>query len=260
MILHGNTFAAELKITEDFKIVSLVPSLTEVFYALNIGHMVVGVTKFCDLPEVKIPDPVMIGGTKNPAIARIIDLKPDIIFASKEENRAEDVELLAESALVIVTDIKTINDNVEFLKSLENLFDLKGLSSEIADEMTISYRNFTSQNLGNALYLIWKSPYMSVGGDTFIHDMMQYAGFSNLLSASTRYPELSESDIEKLDPNYILLSSEPYPFKEADVKELESKFTRSKVILVDGQMFSWYGVRPLYALQYFKKFIEANNL
>lgn len=255
-IITGNDFYHQWSGDKPVRIVSLVPSLTEAFYYFGLNEQIAGVTKFCELPHTKVPEPKMIGGTKNPNLKRIRDLNPDIIFASKEENNQEDVEALSEFCPVIVTDIKNIRDNIEFLKSTGKLFNKTTISKSLIAEIESLYGNKIPFEKKSAVYLIWKDPLMTIGGDTFIHDMMEYAGLDNLYKNKERYPELKEKELEEDAPAYILLSSEPYPFKETDVMEFSNKYPLSRVILVDGQMFSWYGVRPLYAKNYFIKLLS----
>lgn len=238
------------------RIVSLVPSLTEAFYYFDLHEQIVGITKFCELPHDKIPAPLNIGGTKNPNINRILSLRPDVIFASKEENNQQDVETLSENCPVIVTDIKNIGDNMTFLDNAGKLFDKTGISDEVIYKLKVIYGKEDNKPTKSAVYLIWKDPIMTVGGDTFIHDMMNHAGLDNLHKLKFRYPELEEKDLIALAPSNILLSSEPYPFKAKDVIEFSEKYPSSKVILVDGQMFSWYGIRPLYAKDYFRNLLS----
>ena len=253
MIVTGNDFDLQIESNPTIRLVSLVPSITELLYYFDLNGSIVGVTKFCELPEIKLPEPQMIGGTKNPSIERIISLKPDIIFASKEENNKVDIELLSENAIVVVTDIKNINDNIQFIDSLIRFFQPEKSKARLSGQLSELYQNRIPDKFHDALYLIWQSPFMSAGHDTFIHDMMRYAGFKNVMADKVRYPEIDVSMIKDIDPLYILLSSEPYPFKHKHVEALEAEYPSSKVLLVDGQMFSWYGVRPLYAAEYFDK-------
>ena len=156
-----------------------------------------------------------------------------------------------EGTAVWVTDIATIEDNIEVINSLLALFDIQSDYKSIVQNFTRLYTQGAILRNKRVLYLIWKEPYMTVGGDTFIHEMIHHAGFENVTSVLERYPVLSKEEIISLCPDYIFLSTEPYPFKQSHLQEFATIFPDSKIILVDGQMFSWYGIRPLFAMEYF---------
>lgn len=250
MIHQGNRWIS-LNDNPPCRIISLVPSLTELLYYLGLGKYVVGITRFCVLPETKITKPKIIGGTKNPKIDSIRLLNPDFIIASKEENRYSDIHEMQEGTAVWVTDIATIEDNIEVINSLMTQFDIQSDYKSIVQNFTGLYTQGAILRNKRVLYLIWKEPYMTVGGDTFIHEMIHHAGFENVTSVLERYPVLSKEEIISLCPDYIFLSTEPYPFKQSHLQEFATIFPDSKIILVDGQMFSWYGIRPLFAMEYF---------
>jgi ABC-type Fe3+-hydroxamate transport system substrate-binding protein len=250
MIHQGNRWIS-LNDNPPCRIISLVPSLTELLYYLGLGKYVVGITRFCVLPETKITKPKIIGGTKNPKIDSIRLLNPDFIIASKEENRYSDIHEMQEGTAVWVTDIATIEDNIEVINSLMTQFDIQSDYKSIVQNFTGLYTQGAILRNKRVLYLIWKEPYMTVGGDTFIHEMIHHAGFENVTSSLERYPVLSKEEIISLCPDYIFLSTEPYPFKQSHLQEFATIFPDSKIILVDGQMFSWYGIRPLFAMEYF---------
>jgi len=107
------------------------------------------------------------------------------------------------------------------------------------------------------LYLIWRKPYMSIGKDTFIHHMLDRCGLENVCAGMIRYPELSTANIQELQPELILLSSEPYPFKEKHIQELQQMVPSARIMLVDGEMFSWYGSRLLKAVPYLDAFVAS---
>lgn len=250
MIHQGNRWIS-LNDNPPCRIISLVPSLTELLYYLGLGKYVVGITRFCVLPEAKIPKPKIIGGTKNPKIDSIRLLNPDFIIASKEENRYSDIHEMHDGTEVWVTDIATIEDNIELINSLLAQFDIQSDYKSIVQNFTKLYTQGAILRNKRVLYLIWKEPYMTVGGDTFIHEMIHHAGFENVTSSLERYPVLSKVEIISLCPDYIFLSTEPYPFKQSHLQEFATIFPDSKIILADGQMFSWYGIRPLFAMEYF---------
>ena len=257
MVIFANDFAKYYPDEMPVKVISLVPSLTEVFYSFGLGEYIVGITRFCEYPTLKPNLPAIIGGTKNPSIDRIKSLTPDVVFASKEENNKEDIELISRFSNVVVTDIKTIQDNLIFLESVISCFPVSVGAENVLKNIRKLYQFPVIKPLRRALYLIWKDPYMTVGKDTFIHEMMGYSGFCNVADDRLRYPALEICEIALLKPEFILLSSEPYPFKEKHLKILAEEFPDSKVILVDGAMFSWYGVRPMLAMDYFEKLYSS---
>jgi ABC-type Fe3+-hydroxamate transport system substrate-binding protein len=230
------------------KIVSLVPSLTETLVAAGLRSSLAGITKFCVHPKDLIQEIEVIGGTKNPRIDAILRIKPDLVFANKEENRLEDIAELKKHTQVYVTDISNHQDVVSFIHRLYVIFntsECKNLLNQIKNLPDYAYRQKIS-----TCYLIWKNPWMTVGKDTFIHHMMGKYGFKNVFEAEVRYPEVTLESIQILRPKVIMLSSEPYPFKEKDKQALLQFFPETKIILVDGEMFSWYGSRLLEADAY----------
>jgi ABC-type Fe3+-hydroxamate transport system substrate-binding protein len=242
------------------RIISLVPSITELLHHLALEEEVIGITKFCIHPTEWYHNKKRVGGTKNIDIELIIDLQPDLIICSKEENIKEQIDNLAEKSTVLLTDVKNYEDALQMIMDIglitNRQIEATALVNSIAEQFS---HNIIEKR--NALYLIWKDPYMTIGGDTFINSMMQKAGFTNLYQSSLRYPTLSLEEMINLNPSIILLSSEPYPFKEKHVNELLAVLPSCKIILVDGEMFSWYGSRMKVAVTYFAQLnIDINNL
>jgi len=250
------------------KIISVVPSQTELLYDLGLEKEVIGITKFCIHPEKWFRSKTRIGGTKNLNIEKIKALKPDLIIANKEENTEAEIKALQQLFPVWTSDISTLKDSLNMIKTIGEITKKNENASRLINTIEQKFEkyqfNFTKRY--TALYLIWKKPYMSVGNDTIIHHLMDYCGFKNVLSNKTRYPEINETEIQQLQPEFILLSSEPYPFKEKHIAELKSLCPNSKIMLVDGEMFSWYGSRLQYAPTYFFnlwngiKFANQKNL
>ena len=225
------------------RIISLVPSLTELVFHLGLGHRLVGRTRFCIHPEGEAEGVEVIGGTKNPRINKIKALKPDIVIANREENRKEDVDAISDFADVLVTDIATVD---EALQEMQRIGDALGKSQQAAalvDDIRKEIPGRGDMESLRALYMIWRDPWMAAGGDTYIHDVMQLFGLENVCADMNRYPELTKNQIFELDPQVILLSSEPYPFREKHTIELANPLTR--ILTVDGEWFSWYGPRML---------------
>lgn len=235
------------------RIVSLVPSQTELLVGLGVIDAIQGITKFCVHPEDLRKKKTVVGGTKQVNIEKIKALAPDIILCNKEENTKEMVEELSALAPVHVSDVKTLDDTYALMEQYGDLFDVKDnaamLIAAIQQEAANFIRPQLSSQVKSCLYLIWKDPYMAAGRDTFINHLLSLNGLVNYIQVD-RYPEVGIKEMQKVD--LILLSSEPFPFAEKHSKELHS-LTKAKVILVDGQYFSWYGSRLLKAFDYFKE-------
>lgn len=236
------------------KIVSLVPSITEALFDLGLTeNEVVGRTKFCIHPQDKIKNVSVIGGTKNINIEKVRTLQPDLIIANKEENVKDQVEALMDDFKVMVTNIDTIEDNYYLLKNLGKLFG-KEERAQLFNLKIYDILNQTKlENPVRAAYLIWKNPYMTVGSDTFIHRILSEIGFENIFSNTTRYPQITTEDLA--DADVIMLSSEPFPFKEKHIEELKLFYPDKKIMIVDGEAFSWYGTHIAKCEQYFKGFL-----
>lgn len=239
------------------KIISLVPSITELLSDLGLAQEVIGITKFCVHPRQWLHEKVRIGGTKNIHVEEIIALSPDLVIANREENMQSQVEAIANEIPVFLTDVTTIKDALQMIAEIGALTgkDKRAheMVNQVASQLSTRPTHPTNPTIPTTptIYLIWKDPYMSVGGDTFISHMMQAAGFQNVLAGKKRYPQISINEINSSGAEVIMLSSEPYPFKQKHVNELSSLLPGKKIILVDGEMFSWYGSRMLYAAKYF---------
>lgn len=235
------------------RIISCVPSLTELLFDLSLQNEVVGRTKFCIHPSEKVKFVEKCGGTKNLQIEKIINLQPDLIICAKEENEREQIESLKNHFQVYTTDIKNIPDNIEAVLHIGLLTGKTNESQELMHSIKANFLDVPKPNpTKTCVYLIWHKPIMTVGGDSFINEMLRYAGFRNLMDNQKRYPTISEKELLKLNPQYVLLSSEPFPFKEKHLKWYSDLLPQSKVLLVDGELFSWYGSRLLKTAEYFK--------
>lgn len=290
------------------RIISLVPSQTELLFDLGLDKEVAGITKFCIHPDEWFRSKIKVGGTKKVKPDIIAGLNPDLIIANKEENVQEQVEELAKHYPVWVSEVNTLTDAIHMISELGRItftyekattlireieqrfneleiikarLEEPGISkkesnkesqieSEKENQDILIERFNTNAGLplkGSSLktpgsqlplnnstaYLIWKDPYMTVGGDTFINEMLQYCGLFNSFSHLSRYPVISIDQLQTTHLQYLLLSSEPYPFSPKHIEELQQQLPATKILLVDGEMFSWYGSRLLKSPLYFKK-------
>ena len=236
------------------RIVSTVPSQTELLHYLGLEKEVIGITKFCIHPSAWFRSKERIGGTKQLNIAKIKDLKPDLILANKEENQKNLIEELALQFPVWVSDVNDLSSACVMIKEVGSITGREKKAEELVQGIRSAFYSeniIPNQRLRTA-YLIWKEPYLTVGGDTFIHQMVEYAGFKNIFADRARYPQIEIEEINGLDCELLLLSTEPYPFKENHVEELKQLLPKTKILLVDGELFSWYGSRLLQAPSYFK--------
>ena len=227
------------------RIVSLVPSQSELLYDLGLDEEVLGVTKFCIHPKEWRKIKTVIGGTKKFHLDRIDSLKPDLIIANKEENTKEDIIHLQSKYPVYTSDVLTLQDSFEMMNAIGELTGKQKESEDLVRSIKKSFENIKNIAKKKAVYVIWNHPFMAAGRQTFIHSMLELAGYVNVIEdKSSRYPTLSIQELAALNPEEILLSSEPFPFKEKHKLEL-IKETGAHVSLVDGEMFSWYGSRML---------------
>ncbi len=237
------------------KIVSLVPSITELLFGLGLGNKIAGITDYCIHPADGVVTKRKIGGPKNIEIAEILSLNPDLVIASKEENEKEPVERLKEKCNVYVSDVKSINHALSLIADIGSLTGREHKSEIMIRQIETGLKNLSNsiKTKKRAVYLIWNNPLMTINSDTFINDMLRLAGFENVFSQkSKRYPQISRQEIKTQNPDYILLSTEPYPFFNEHVTQFSNEFPKSKILLVDGEMFSWYGSHLLKVPEYFK--------
>lgn len=240
------------------RVISLVPSITETLFDLGLtSNEIVGRTKFCIHPKELVKDAEIIGGTKNLNIDKIKDLKPDLIIANKEENVKEQVEELMKDFKVLVTNVETLEDNYYLIKQLGHLFG-KEEKAQFFNLKTYEAFNIPKpENKLKIAYLIWKDPYMTVGCDTFISRILEELGFENLFKNQKRYPEVQLEDLKEAD--LIFLSSEPFPFKEKHIAEIQDVCIDQKIMIVDGEAFSWYGSHLAKCGEYYRKLVEEIN-
>jgi len=245
------------------RIVSVVPSQTELLFDLGLNDEIVGVTKFCVHPAVFVKEKTNIGGTKKLNIEKIRSLNPDLILANKEENSREQIEMLAKYFPVWISDVKSLEDAFAMINTVGKITGKEQQARKLSEKIHAQFSElatlkFELRTLRSA-YLIWHNPMMTVGNDTFINDMMKHFGFENVFVYKKRYPEISEQELVESNPEIILLSSEPFPFREKHIAHYKSICPDTKIILVDGQMFSWYGSRLQYVPEYFLSLLRSLN-
>ena len=234
------------------KIISLVPSITETLFDFGLtADEVIGRTKFCIHPSDLVKNVEVIGGTKNLNIEKIRSLKPDLIIANKEENEKLQVEELMKDFKVWVTDIETLEDNQDFISDLGTLINKENLALDFNQKIASVFTNIKVSDSKKVAYLIWKNPYMTVGSDTFINEVLVRLGFENLFKDRTRYPEISVEELK--DADLIFLSSEPFPFQQKHIDELLLELPDKEMILVDGEAFSWFGTHLMKVGDYLKE-------
>ncbi len=236
------------------RIVSLVPSISETLAHCIAGGELVGITKFCIHPETLPKSATIIGGTKNPHVSAIQHLAPDLVIANKEENRREDVEAIRQFCPVYVSDIKNVNDVESWLADMTKIFPYSTFT-DLQTEITQLFREKLNSTF-RAAYLIWQHPYMTVGSDTFIHAMMEQFGLINIFGHEKRYPVIDLETIRMLKPDVVLLSSEPFPFRSRHAEEMQKLIPEASVLLADGELFSWFGIRMLQARQHIPVLVQ----
>lgn len=240
------------------RIVSLVPSLTELVIDLALEKELVGRTKFCIHPADKVKSVPKIGGTKNVNIEAVLNLKPDLILANKEENTRQDIEALKKECSVLVTEIANYSQALDSILEIGKLTDRIEKSQQLVIQIELNFSKLPNLEKINksVCYLIWNEPMMTIGHDTYIHDMLQKCGFKNIYGNQDRYPTINPQELKDRNPDFIFLSSEPFPFKDKHINQFKDICPNSKVVLVNGEFFSWYGSRMLKAAAYFKELIK----
>lgn len=247
----------DIDISKPFnRIISLVPSITELVVHLGLEEKLVGITKFCIHPEALKKTKKIVGGTKEVHLDKIRELKPDLILCNKEENTLKMVEDLEKICQVHVSNIITFSDSLELIEKYGYLLNVEKNASQLKSELSQkkeSFQNNLSHKNLKVAYFIWRKPWMVVGGDTFINSMLELNGWENIyLDSKGRYPEINLDLLKDKNPDLILLSSEPFPFQKKHIDEIR-KFSNARIEIVNGEFFSWYGSRQLEGLEYFKE-------
>jgi ABC-type Fe3+-hydroxamate transport system substrate-binding protein len=234
------------------RIISLVPSQTELLHYFDLNEEVLGITKFCVHPASWHQTKIQIGGTKVFDFDAIDKLQPDLIIGNKEENYLEGINKLKQKYPVFITDIKSLPDAWRMIISLGRITNREDYANRLVELLQNEFSSLRRFAPARVVYLIWRKPWMAAGRDTFINDMLERIGLYNVVTTD-RYPTITEDVLRRLDPEYVLLSSEPYPFKTKHQDEIKSILPNATSLLVDGEMFSWYGSRLLLAGKYFSE-------
>jgi len=240
------------------RIISLVPSQTELLYDIGLRDEVVGITKFCIHPEEWYRSKPRFGGTKTLDFDKIRSLKPDLIIGNKEENDKAQIEELMKFYPVWMSDINNFSDAVIMIIEISNMVGKAAEGAKLADKLVRKNIKPSYYSEKSAAYFIWQDPDMVAGKNTFINDRMKHCGFMNVFDKPEfdRYPIITSRQLRSESPELILLSSEPFPFKEKHVQDFINIYPQAKVQIVDGEMFSWYGSRMLKALDYFEELVR----
>ena len=239
------------------RIVSVVPSQTELLFYLGLDAEVVGITKFCIHPEHKFKTVTKIGGTKQLNIEQIKALQPDLIIANKEENERSQIEELTDICPVWISDIHNLDESLHMIRSVGAITDRETAAEALCDDIAAHFNKLILPVLNlRVAYFIWRKPYMVAGSGTFIDSMLQQCRLINVFETD-RYPEINADVLAQVKPDVILLSSEPYPFRQKHIDEFKEILPQARVVLVDGEMFSWYGSRLLHTPAYFDELIHT---
>jgi ABC-type Fe3+-hydroxamate transport system substrate-binding protein len=235
------------------RIISIVPSQSEFLWDIGLEKELVGITKFCIHPEKMFRSVERVGGTKKLDLEKIRKLKPDLIIGNKEENERSDIEALRKEFAVWMSDIYDLSDAFDMMSSLGLITNREKEAEKIIKAIKVSFGKLDLDKFKGkkAAYFIWYKPYMVAAKNTFIDHLLMKLGFINVFAYLERYPEINPAQISQASPELILLSSEPFPFGEKHVRELEEICPNARIVLVDGEVFSWYGSRLLHSVSYF---------
>ena len=235
------------------RIVTLCPGITETLFGIGLENEIVGRTRYCIYPE-HAKDVPAVAGTKDLKLDKIHELQPDLIIMEKEENTKEMVETLAEFYPVYVAEVQTIDEAYRMITDMGTLTDREKQAQSLHADIKQAFAELPTIPPARVAYVIWQKPYMVAGKTTYINTLLQELGFITPFAESDdRYPVLTEEQFKEANLDLVLLSSEPYPFKEKQQLQFQEMLPDSNIQLIDGEMF-WYGVRMLEGAKYFKDF------
>jgi ABC-type Fe3+-hydroxamate transport system substrate-binding protein len=236
------------------RIVSLIPSTTELLCHLGLADALVGVTVYCREPEALLRGKTRIGGEKDPDLERIRALAPDLVVANVEENRREDVDALRAAGIAVhVTYPRTAAGAIAMIRELGEVTGTAARATALADDLEARLAAARAAAARRAatrvFYAIWREPYMTIGADTYVHDVLAVCGAANVFAdATARYPRVTLDEIAARRPEVILLPDEPFRFRRVHVRDFAAypdvpAVRDGRIHLVDGKPFSWHGAR-----------------
>jgi len=239
--------------------------LTETVFALGRGERLVGITKFCTHPADGVAEVEKVGGTKDPNIERILQLKPTLVLMNEEENRIEDANTLRKHGVLVLSNLpRSTYETARMVRSLGGVLDCMDSADALACEIEQRTHQVVQAAAGQEavgwIYLIWKTPMMAVNRNTFISELLTQAGSSNLVAdKGSRYPQITASELAAANPQRIFLSSEPFHFTQKHAEELaaESGLPIDRFQLVDGKLLSWHGASTPQGVDYAAGLIKA---
>ena len=241
------------------RIVSLVPSTTELLCALGLAEALVGVTVYCVEPRDVVRTKTRVGGEKNPDIDAIRGLAPDLVVANIEENRREDVEALRAAGIeVFITYPRSVAESLDMIRELGSVTGAVTAARRLLDELEPLHAAVRARLAGRratpCFYPIWREPWMTIGHDTYIHDLLATCGGANVFADRTRYPTIALEEVAARSPEVVLLPDEPFRFRRAHLRDFETyadmpAVREGRLQLVDGKRFSWHGPRLAEALR-----------
>lgn len=229
------------------------PSQTELLFDLGLDKEIIGITRYCIHPADKVEGKGKIGGTKRFDIDKIAALKPDLIIGNKEENYEEGIFELQKICPVWMSDIFTLKDAISMMREIGSITGKQNESDNLIHEIETGLVPNSSRLHKTCAYFIWRRPYMVAAKNTFIDNMLSVFGLRNTFEEKERYPEVSIDEIGETRPDFIFLSSEPYSFTDKHIPEFNEICPTAKVVVVDGEMFSWYGSRLKLTGAYFQQ-------
>lgn len=247
------------------RIVSLCPSLTELVFDLGRGSDLVGITEYCVHPADRVGAIEKVGGTKTPAVARIVELAPDVVLLNDEENRKEDAEALTDAGVRILSTFpRDCAGTAEMVRTIADALERPQEGARIAADIETRTRRVVESSRGKRevsfAYLIWRKPWMSVNRDTFAHALLSQAGGRNVFgSLPVRYPEITLDDLKRASPDVVLLCTEPFPFQAKHIAELAeaTDLSTSRFTIADGEYLSWHGSRTPDGIDYAERLIAS---
>ncbi|MCK1997358.1 helical backbone metal receptor [Psychrobacillus psychrodurans] len=238
------------------RIISICPAITETLFSLGLEKEIVGRTKYCIFPKGIVDQVQIVGGTKEINFEKVKEIQADLIFAEKEENTEEIVLELEKIAPVFVLEVKSIQNAYRFITTLGEVTATTMTAKLLLTACQKSFQSIKSRENGKAAYVIWRKPYMVVGGTTYINDVLQVMGFENpFTNEESRYPTVTNEQLTNANLDKLFLASEPFPFQQKHLAEFQAFLPNTEIILVDGEMF-WYGSRMLVAGEYLAELVN----